>query len=299
MYINDGWNSGRTNAASVLGLFVVSSELHPSKGVWRELCDVVVCWPVIGGTLLAVVIVGVPVIWSEGKLGKTLGKFSTKASSVAHLGLLSCMLTQGHFPFWSMLCGDLSGFAGVEAAVWFRPSVEERVEVASLLRLTSWVHPGTKTDGQTPSHKGQWEAKKQLTYLVYVLLLKPSPQFVFPLITCLVAFGHLKILVRVSWAQEYQSLLGFSSANRTHRVHMKTSAKRTQCLQIIVPCPAEVKQVKTDALLTCDSLPWCYVMLFSCVVIPVATTTIIWHIILPDACLSCAVLALAGFTPAE
>lgn len=65
------------------------------------------------------------------------------------------------------------------------------------------------------------------------------------------------------------------------------------------PSPAEVKQVKVGALLTCDSLPWCYAVLFSCVVIPVATPTIIWHIILPDACLSCAVLALAGFTPAE
>ena len=65
------------------------------------------------------------------------------------------------------------------------------------------------------------------------------------------------------------------------------------------PSPAEVKLVKVDAPLTCDSLPWCYVMLFSRVVIPVATTIIIWHIILPDACLSCAVLALAGFTPAE
>lgn len=77
----------------------------------------VVCWPAIGGTLLAVVIVGAPVIWGEGKLGKTLGKFSTEISSAAQLELLSCMLTRVHLPFWSRLCGDLSGFAGVEAAV--------------------------------------------------------------------------------------------------------------------------------------------------------------------------------------
>lgn len=77
----------------------------------------VVRWSVIGGTLLAVVIAGVPVIRSEGKLGKTLGDFSTEVSSVAHLGLLSCMLTHAYLPFWSTLCGKHSGFAGVEAAV--------------------------------------------------------------------------------------------------------------------------------------------------------------------------------------
>lgn len=39
----------------------------------------------------------------------------------------------------------------------------------------------------------------------------------------------------VSWAQEYQSLLGFSSTNRTHRVHMKAFPKCTEFLQITVP----------------------------------------------------------------
>ena len=77
----------------------------------------VMCWPVVDVTSLAVVIVGVPVIRSEGKLGKTLGKFSPKASSVAHLGLLSRMLTHVHLPFWSRICRNLSVFAGVEAAV--------------------------------------------------------------------------------------------------------------------------------------------------------------------------------------
>lgn len=83
--------------------------------------------------------------------------------------------------------------------------------VSGLLTLTSGVHPGTKRDGQTLSHSREREAKKRLTYLVYVLLLKSSPQFVFPLVTCPVAFGHLKILVRVSGAEEYQPLPGFSS----------------------------------------------------------------------------------------
>lgn len=160
---------------------------------------------------------------------------------------------------------ETSDFAVVEAAVWFRLFVGERVEVARLLRLMSWVHPRTKTVGQTPSHKGQWEAKKQLTYLVYVLFLKTSLQFVFPLVTCLVAFGHLKMPVHVSWAQKYQSPLWFSSTKRTHRVHMKTSPKHTQCLQITVPfsswgeageggCPADMWQFAVmlrDAVLLC------------------------------------------------
>lgn len=73
----------------------------------------------------------------KANYAKTLGKFSPKVSSVAHLALLSCMMTHIHLPFWSRLHGDLSGFAGVDTAVCFRLSVEERVEVARLLRLTS------------------------------------------------------------------------------------------------------------------------------------------------------------------
>lgn len=53
---------------------------------------------------------------SSSDFCKTLGKFFTKVSSVAHLELLGCMLTHVHL-FWSRLCGDLSGLAGVEAAV--------------------------------------------------------------------------------------------------------------------------------------------------------------------------------------
>lgn len=298
MYINDGWNSGRSNAGSVLGVLVVSSEPCPSKGVWRELCDEVVCWPAIGGTLLAVAIVGVPVIRSEGKLGKTLGKFSTEVSSVAQLGLLSCMLTHVHLPFWSRLCGHLWGCAGVMAAVWFRLSGEERMEVArlltrhheSILGLKQMARPlPTRDSGKLRSSWHTWS----MCYLSPPLGLSFHRSLVLWLLATLRFWyvSHELRSISRCWGLAAQTGLIEFIWKLLPNVHSVSKSRS--------PSPAEVKRVKVDALLTCASLPWCYVMLFSCVVIPVATTTIVWHIILPDACRSCAVLALAGFTPAE